>query len=68
MYIGPETLMPVASAFAAVVGVALMFWRRTLSGFKASVRIAKRVFTWHAREERVPAPKPRRHERRKKRR
>ena len=28
MYIGPDTLMPVASAFAAVVGVVLMFWRR----------------------------------------
>ena len=28
MYIGPDALMPVASFFAAVVGVVLMFWRR----------------------------------------
>ena len=28
MYIGPDALMPVASFFAAVVGVLLMFWRR----------------------------------------
>ena len=29
MYLGPETLMPLASAFAAVAGIVLMFWRRT---------------------------------------
>lgn len=28
MYIGPDVLMPVASALAAVTGVILMFWRR----------------------------------------
>ena len=30
LYIGPDVLMPVASAIAAVVGVILMFWRRTV--------------------------------------
>jgi hypothetical protein len=30
MYIGPDTLMPVASALAAIAGVVLMFWRRTV--------------------------------------
>ena len=27
LYLGPETLMPVASALAAIVGVVLLFWR-----------------------------------------
>lgn len=30
MYIGPDTIMPLASAFAAVVGVAVMFWHKTV--------------------------------------
>lgn len=32
MYIGPETVMPLASAVAAIAGVVLMFWRKT-TGF-----------------------------------
>lgn len=35
MYIGPETMMPVASAFAAIVGFLLMFWRRTVGAMRA---------------------------------
>ena len=38
LYFGPETYMPLASAIAAVVGVALTFWRR-LIGF------VRRIFT-----------------------
>ncbi|HEU4563505.1 MAG TPA: hypothetical protein VFS05_02610 [Gemmatimonadaceae bacterium] len=34
MYIGPDTLMPVASAFAAIAGVILMFWRRVVDVVK----------------------------------
>ena len=34
MYIGPDSLMPVASAFAAVAGFVLMFWRKLLGGFR----------------------------------
>ena len=30
MYIGPDTLLPVASALAAIAGIVLMFWRRTV--------------------------------------
>ena len=47
MYIGPDTLMPLASAFAAIAGVALMFWRRLvgavrmLAGMLAS-RVSRR--------------------------
>lgn len=35
LYIGPDVLMPLASAIAAVVGFLLMFWRRTVAFFKA---------------------------------
>ena len=35
MYIGPDSLMPVASAFAAVAGFVLMFWRKLVGAFKA---------------------------------
>ena len=34
MYIGPDSLMPVASAFAAVAGFLLMFWRRVVGAFR----------------------------------
>ncbi len=32
MYFGPETMMPLASAAAAIGGIALLFWQR-LKGF-----------------------------------
>jgi hypothetical protein len=28
LYIGPETMLPLASALAAILGVLLMFWQR----------------------------------------
>lgn len=34
MYIGPDTLMPLASAFAAIAGFVLMFWRRLVGAVK----------------------------------
>ena len=34
LYFGPETYMPLASAVAAVVGVALTFWRRLVGFFR----------------------------------
>jgi hypothetical protein len=34
MYIGPDQLMPLASVFSAIAGLALMFWRRIV-GFGA---------------------------------
>jgi hypothetical protein len=34
VYIGPDSLMPVASAFAAVAGFVLMFWRKLVGAFK----------------------------------
>ena len=34
LYIGPDVLMPVASAIAAAVGFLLMFWHRTVAFVK----------------------------------
>ena len=36
LYVGPDVLMPVASAVAAVVGFLLMFWRRVVNFFRAT--------------------------------
>ena len=41
LYIGPDVLMPLASALAAVVGFLLMFWRRTVGFFRT---IFEKVF------------------------
>jgi hypothetical protein len=46
MYIGPDSLMPVASAFAAVAGFLLMFWRRVIAALRI---VAQRVATMFAR-------------------
>ncbi len=45
MYVGPETLMPLASALAVVAGVALMFWRKTVAVCKASFKFISRIFS-----------------------
>lgn len=37
-YLGPETLMPLASVLAAIVGFFLMFWRLIVKSFKALAR------------------------------
>ena len=37
-YLGPETLMPLASILAAIAGFFLMFWRLIAKGVKALVR------------------------------
>ncbi len=41
MYIGPDALMPIASAFAAIAGIILMFWRRMVGALKF---MAQKVF------------------------
>lgn len=47
MYIGPETLMPLASILAGIAGAALIFWKRTIetarSGRDALVRLVSRL-------------------------
>jgi hypothetical protein len=40
MYVGPETFMPIASALAAIAGILLLFWRRTVALLRA---IGRRV-------------------------
>ena len=35
LYLGPEVLMPLASVFAAIGGVLLMFWNKIRSGLRA---------------------------------
>ena len=44
LYIGPDVLLPITSAFAAVVGVLLMFWHRV-------VGVARRLWTMMSRRE-----------------
>lgn len=34
MYLGPDALMPIASAFAAIAGFVLMFWRRLVAAVR----------------------------------
>ena len=42
VYIGPDSLMPVASFFAALAGFVLMFWRRLAGAVKL---IAQKLFS-----------------------
>ena len=43
-YVGPDVLMPFASAVAAVVGFLLMFWKRTVAFFRAMFDRVARLF------------------------
>lgn len=44
LYIGPDVLMPVASALAAIVGFLLMFWKRTVAFFQRVFGAIGRLF------------------------
>ena len=44
MYIGPETIMPLASALAAISGVILLFWRKMVGFFRMTVQAVTRTF------------------------
>jgi hypothetical protein len=44
MYLGPDAAMPIASALAAVVGVAVMFWHRTVALVKGAGRAVAKLF------------------------
>ena len=44
LYIGPDVMMPIASALAAVAGFLLMFWRRTVTVAKRLSQAIGRVF------------------------
>lgn len=45
MYIGPETSMPIASALAAIAGILLIFWRRTVALLRAGFQAISRRIT-----------------------
>lgn len=44
LYIGPETLMPVASALAAIGGILLLFWRRLVGGVRMVFQKVSAIF------------------------
>jgi hypothetical protein len=44
LYIGPDVVMPLVSAIAAVVGVIVMFWQRTVGVVRAAGRRMARLF------------------------
>jgi hypothetical protein len=41
LYLGPETMMPVASALAGIIGAVLMFWQRLVRWMRKLVRYLK---------------------------
>jgi hypothetical protein len=45
MYIDPGTLMPVASALAAILGALLMFWRRVVHLVRTAFRAITSKFS-----------------------
>jgi hypothetical protein len=42
LYIGPETMLPLASALTAILGVLLMFWQRVVGLLRKFWRIIVR--------------------------
>jgi hypothetical protein len=43
MYIGPETIMPLASAIAAISGVVMLFGRRMVGFFRTTAQAVTRT-------------------------
>jgi len=41
LYLGPETMMPVASALAGIIGAVIMFWQRLVRWTKSIVGYLK---------------------------
>jgi hypothetical protein len=42
LYIGPETMLPLASALAAIAGVLMMFWQRFVALIRKLWRLVVR--------------------------
>ncbi|HEV8151014.1 MAG TPA: hypothetical protein VGP61_12580 [Gemmatimonadales bacterium] len=38
MYLGPDAAVPFASAIAAIIGVLVLFWHRTVAAVKGAAR------------------------------
>lgn len=47
LYIGPDVLLPIASALAAIAGFLLMFWHKTVAFFKKLFGSIARLFRRH---------------------
>lgn len=45
MYVGPETLMPLASALAAIAGALLLFWRRAVGAMRSGYNFISQKLT-----------------------
>ena len=61
LYLGPQTILPVASIIAAIVGFILIFWRLILRFFKKifnSVRRKPELVTKAGRETIEPPSNP----------
>ena len=51
MYIGPETMLPVASALAAIAGFLLMFWRRVVGAARLGAQaLSRKIAALFARQ------------------
>jgi hypothetical protein len=44
VYIGPDALMPLATALAAIAGAAMLFWTKTVGAIRAVGRSLARLF------------------------
>ena len=45
MYVGPDMLLPLASALAAVTGLILLFWRKTVGFVRSAVQLLTSKFS-----------------------
>lgn len=45
MYVGPDVLLPLASALAAILGVILMFWRKAVGFVRSAVQLLASKFS-----------------------
>jgi hypothetical protein len=47
LYVDPGTLMPVASALAAIGGLLMMFWRRVVGFVRSGAQFVRGLFGSH---------------------
>lgn len=47
LYVDPGTLMPVASALAAIGGLLMMFWRRVVGFIRSAAQFVRRLVGSH---------------------
>jgi hypothetical protein len=57
LYIGPETFLPLASALAAMAGVAMMFFHRIVALVRKGFRFCSRKVSKFLGKSQVPEPR-----------